>query len=509
MNNLSNSFGDSFGYFEGKRGLRQGDPISPLLFVLVMEYLSRVLAKMAKLPDFRYHPMCKQQGLTHLVFADDLMIFCKGQPASVRRIMEALGHFTEATGLEANVDKSSLYLAGVDDDTKEEISQITGYAIGSFPIRYPGLPLSPKKWNKLECHQLCQKITEKIRTVSTRHLSYAGKLQIINSVFFSLHNFWGSVFILPQSVIKEVDKKCREFLWGSTTEKKKIALVAWEKLCRPKRQGGLNIKGCKIWNMAAVGKLIWHIMEKKDIMWVKWVQGVYMNNSDDFMNHDPPSDCSWYWKRLNKLKLQMVNWYVNARYTLTANRQYSVTKGYIQLIGEAPRWDIAELVWNRVAVPKHRFILWLAVLGRLLTRVRMQEIGLGCEENQCVMCADGAAETASHLFSECVWTRGIWDSIQGWLGVKVHQREIKEDMQIIKSKHWKRIKKDIAAAVYGAVIYYTWMARNSMIFQGKNVSRNLVIQQIRNVITERLNIVRDTKRGRKCSSFIQNVVTSC
>lgn len=110
--------GESHGYFAGRRGLRQGDPMSPLLFVLVMEYLSRILKSMSELPDFKFHPMCKQQKLTHLIYAYALMIFCKGNLESVSRVMEALGHFSAVTGLIANMDKSNLFIAGVDDATK-------------------------------------------------------------------------------------------------------------------------------------------------------------------------------------------------------------------------------------------------------------------------------------------------------------------------------------------------------------------------------------------------------
>lgn len=68
-------------------------------------------------------------------------------------------------------------------------------------------------------------------------------------------------------MIKEVDKKCREFLWGSTEMKKKVALVAWDYVCRPKKQVGLYIKGCKMWNMASVGKLVWWLMKRKEKLW--------------------------------------------------------------------------------------------------------------------------------------------------------------------------------------------------------------------------------------------------
>lgn len=97
--------GDGYGIFAGKRGFKQGDPMFPLLFVLVMEYLSRTLKRMSNLPDFHFHPMCKKLKLTHLVFADDLMIFCKGDIQSVARVMEALNHFSKVTGLEEQLGK--------------------------------------------------------------------------------------------------------------------------------------------------------------------------------------------------------------------------------------------------------------------------------------------------------------------------------------------------------------------------------------------------------------------
>ncbi|KAH0702587.1 hypothetical protein KY285_016865 [Solanum tuberosum] len=248
--------GIGYGYFEGKRGLRQGDPMSPLLFVLGMEYLSRVLKVMSASPNFKFHPMCKNLKLTHLVFADDLMIFCSGKEQSVRRVMEALDHFTRVTGMIENMDKSNMFIAGTDEQTNALLLSITGFTVGTFPIRYLGLSLSSKKWSKLECQQLSAKITHRIKNGYAKMLSYAGRLKIIIAVLFSIHSFWGAVFVLLQSVLKEVDRLCREYLWGNYQDKRSITLVSWEKLCIPKQYGGLNIKGCRIWNIASVGKLL-------------------------------------------------------------------------------------------------------------------------------------------------------------------------------------------------------------------------------------------------------------
>lgn len=143
--------GVGYGFFHGKRGLRQGDPISTLIFVLVMEYFTRVLSRMSKVPDFRFYPMCKGHQLTHLTFADDLVIFCKGTEALVQRIMEAIKHFSETTGLSANSEKSNIYIAGVNAGTHKRLLEMTGFKVGELFFRYSGLSVSNKKWSKLDC----------------------------------------------------------------------------------------------------------------------------------------------------------------------------------------------------------------------------------------------------------------------------------------------------------------------------------------------------------------------
>ncbi|WMV38625.1 hypothetical protein MTR67_032010, partial [Solanum verrucosum] len=173
--------------------------------------------------------------------------------------------------------------------------------------------------------------------------------------------------VLVLSILKKVDQICRDFLWGSSADKKKVALVAWDKVCLSKRQGGLNIKGCSNWNKASVGQLLWQIIVNKESLWVKWVHGIYMKNDTSIWTHITPIGCSWYWRKINALKEHMQGWYNHRRYMLTQTGKYSITKSYQALMGTKPRWNIAELVWTSMAIPKHRFMTWLAVQGRLLT----------------------------------------------------------------------------------------------------------------------------------------------
>ena len=105
--------GGMHGFFKGKRGIRQEDPISPLLFVIVMEYLTRLLRKIGKLRGFKFHSRWKIIGLNHLVFAHDLMLFCYGDKKSVELMMRGLKTFDKCSGLKSNPDKSAMYFGNV------------------------------------------------------------------------------------------------------------------------------------------------------------------------------------------------------------------------------------------------------------------------------------------------------------------------------------------------------------------------------------------------------------
>jgi len=104
------------GYFKGKRGLRQGDPLSPYLFVIIMNCLSHMLNKAAAQSKIRFHTNCKKTKHTHLSFADDLLIFIDGSIESVQCVMQVLREFEERLGLAMSCQKTSFFVSGLAED---------------------------------------------------------------------------------------------------------------------------------------------------------------------------------------------------------------------------------------------------------------------------------------------------------------------------------------------------------------------------------------------------------
>ena len=168
--------GELTGFFAGKRGVQQGDPLSPFLFLIAMEAFSRSLSMAVLHPSFDFHPKCKVINLSHLCFTDDIFIFAKGNATSVQIVMVELAKFETFSGLQVNKQKSAVFLAWVNDRVKATILSTTGFSLGSLLMKYLGVPLISTRLSHTDCQPLLNKIIVRIQLWTSRSISFAGRL---------------------------------------------------------------------------------------------------------------------------------------------------------------------------------------------------------------------------------------------------------------------------------------------------------------------------------------------
>lgn len=293
--------GDLAGYFQSARGLRQGCSLSPYLFVLCMNILSKMIDKAVAQKKFNFHPRCQSLYLTHLCFADDLVVFVEGSKASIEGALSVFDEFAIWSGLKISIEKYSIYMAGVSEAERSSILTNFPLAEGSLPVRYLGLPLMTKAMKKHDYQPLVEKIRNKISTWTSRHLSYAGRLQLIKAVLMSLVNFWSAAYRLPSQCVKEIEQICSAFLWSGPNLKTTGAKIAWIDLCKRKDKGGLGLRTLKDVNKVCGLKLIWRLLTG-DSLWSKWIRTNLLRKKSFWEVKEDMQSGSWMWRKLLKLR---------------------------------------------------------------------------------------------------------------------------------------------------------------------------------------------------------------
>ncbi|GJZ46112.1 RNA-directed DNA polymerase, eukaryota, reverse transcriptase zinc-binding domain protein [Tanacetum coccineum] len=158
-----------------KRGLRQGDPISPYMFTMVMEVFNLIMGKnIEESSEFRYHFGCKELKLSHMCFADDLLVLCKGNKGSIEVVKKSLEEFSHVSGLVPNLGKSLIFFGSIKKRDKIDLLQVLPFKYGRLPVRYLGVPLLAKKLGVGDCQVLIDKVEERINNWRNKKLSYAG-----------------------------------------------------------------------------------------------------------------------------------------------------------------------------------------------------------------------------------------------------------------------------------------------------------------------------------------------
>ncbi|XP_056863927.1 uncharacterized protein LOC108850223 [Raphanus sativus] len=291
------------GYFKGKRGLRQGDPFSPYLFVIAMNCLSFMLNSAATKEKIKYHANCKKLKMTHLSFADDLLIFIDGSIESLQQVLHVLKEFEQRSRLAISMQKTSFYASRIPAQVIDTIQASTGMLCGELPVRYLGVPLNSRKLTLVTCEPLIHQIKKRLSSWSVKSLSFAGRLLLIKTVIAGITTFWCAAFILPKACVKRINSLCSVFLWRGDIESHNTARVSWETVVLTKKQGVLGVKDLQTWNKACCLKLIWLLFFKSGSVWVAWFKEVILKGSiHNYWTTKPKASFSWLANKLIKLK---------------------------------------------------------------------------------------------------------------------------------------------------------------------------------------------------------------
>lgn len=251
-----------------RRGVRQGDPMSPYLFILAMDFLAKWTNRLVQLELFQVPlPNCKPC----LLFANDTLFILQPTTQQMQFLKIILNLFQKLAGLKVNLEKSELVITTAEQHEVQQMARLMNCKETTFPITYLGMPLSNKRLKKEHYNALIHKIDKKLPTWKASLLSIGGRITLINAVLTAIPVYMMQTFILPKWVIKRIDKARRKFLWhGHKTQGDRyLSLAAWELVTKPKRMGGLGIKDMQMFNQALMAKIMWKWIQPNKPEWME------------------------------------------------------------------------------------------------------------------------------------------------------------------------------------------------------------------------------------------------
>ncbi|CAL1377035.1 unnamed protein product [Linum trigynum] len=289
--------GNPSGYFSPTRGLRQGDPLSPLLFVICTEGFAALIRQAIsekRLEGVKVAPRAPR--ISHLFFADDSYLFLRGTLQECENLITILNENEELSGQRVNLGKSAVcFSKNVSLPDQEFLAQILGVGAVGVHDKYLGLPTLIARSKMATFRYLEEKLLERLQGWKQRTLSWDAKETLIKSIALALPLHVMSCFRLPLSLCRLLDRHVARFWWVVEDGHSRIRWISWRNMCRSKHEGGMGFRRFEQFNQALLAKIGWRILTDPDSLLAQVYKGKYFPNTS-FLSATARSRPSWGWQ---------------------------------------------------------------------------------------------------------------------------------------------------------------------------------------------------------------------
>ncbi|XP_062101909.1 uncharacterized protein LOC133809260 [Humulus lupulus] len=292
--------GKELGPIIPSRGLRQGDPLSPYLFLICAEGLSALIADFERQGKIKGCKVARTAPvISHMFFADDAYLYCRATQEEATHVMEVLKLFQMASGQQVNLHKSSVFFsANTVPDMRKDICSILNMNEASVNTMYMGLPNILGRRKSAILGFLKDRMRAKIQSWESKFLSKAGKELLIKSVAQSLPSYAMSVFLIPVGLCKDMEQLMCKFWWKTDPRNNRgIHWQNWDKLSIHKSKGGMGFRSLHDFNLAYLSKQGWRLICRPQSLVGRLFKSRYFANGT-FLSAELGSNPSYVWRSM-------------------------------------------------------------------------------------------------------------------------------------------------------------------------------------------------------------------
>lgn len=216
------------------------------------------------------HPLHSIPATTHQQFVDDTMLHGTPTVKEVVAFKNILDLFSKASGMEINHAKSTIFFFNAHLAIQKHLSNILGFWRGSLSSKYLGASLATKPWQKIHWEKILVKMEKRCKHWTHRSLNFSRRLVLTKAILQAIMQYLLSIMPAPNGVPHKIRTIQRSFMWSGNAEKKKWALVAWNKLWKSKAARGLNLIDPHTITMTCGAKLWWRWLKERNLPWARY-----------------------------------------------------------------------------------------------------------------------------------------------------------------------------------------------------------------------------------------------